>query len=227
MNSVMTYKTIGLVLAEALGLLEYKDPKTGERYTTPAAAERYERKYGGGVKQDLGKFGTTEFTKTGEGQVLKSKEGKITSVRPHGSRGKLPVPVKLKMKESFIRMGKSLLEKASERPYSSDPDEYVKQRKERGDWPGHNDPKESPENQWTTDRRTTGFSNRPKFGKKFHGKQRGGRFEGGRRQIHITHSVDPETGETKAHPSKTERDKARKQRQERLAANVKKVSGKD
>lgn len=132
----MTYKTIGLVLAEALGLLEYKDPKTGERYTTPAAAERYERKYGGGVKQDLGKFGTTEFTKTGEGQVLKNKEGKITSVRPHGSKGKLPVPVKLKMKESFIRIGKSLLEKASERPYSSDPDERVKQRKEGGDWSG-------------------------------------------------------------------------------------------
>jgi hypothetical protein len=223
----MNYKQIGLIIAEAMGLLEYKDPKTGERYTTPAAAERYERKHGGGVKQDLGKFGTTEFTKTGEGQVLKNKEGKITSVRPHGSKGKLQVPVKLKMKESFIRIGKSLLEKSSERPYSSDPDERVKQRKEGGDWPGHSDPKESPENQWTTDRRTTGFSNRPKFGKKFHGKQRGGKFQGpARRQIHITHSVDPKTGETKAHPSKTARDKARKERQARLAANVKKVSGK-
>jgi hypothetical protein len=132
------YHRIGIILAESMGLLEYKDPKTGERYTTPAAAEKYERKYGGGVKQDLGKFGTTEFTKTGEGQILKSKEGKITSVRPHGSKGKLPVPVKLKMKESFIRIGKSLLEKSSERPYSSDPDERVKQRKEGGDWSGSN-----------------------------------------------------------------------------------------
>ena len=211
MNSVMTYKTIGLVLAEALGLLEYKDPKTGERYTTPAAAERYERKHGGGQKQDMGKFGTTEFTKTGEGQVLKSKEGKITSIRPHGSKGKFPVPVKLKMKESFIRVGKSLLEKASERLYSDDPDERVEQRKERGDWKyeppdkGHYTSKTTPE-------------------KIFRGTRTPDAKPGSRYQI--THVTDKKTDKTEVLPTKAERDKARKERQERLSANVKKVSGK-
>jgi len=39
-ESKTEYHRIGMILAESMGLLEYKDPKTGERYTTHAAAER-------------------------------------------------------------------------------------------------------------------------------------------------------------------------------------------
>lgn len=215
----MTYKTIGLVLAEAMNLLSEEEIiKSTKRTEVAATKEKRKDVPKKTVIQTKGSDSKHVATvKTNPGESMVTHEGE-----------KIP---KSEFKKRLMATGHKFAKVRNPRSLKmesyGDPDEYVKQRKISGDWPGHSDPKESPENQWTTDRRTTGFSNRPKFGKKFHGKQRGGRFEGGRRQIHITHSVDPETGETKAHPSKTERDKARKQRQERLAANVKKVSGKD
>ena len=96
-------------IAKSIELNEYIDPVTGEEFTTPEAAKRYAGMFGGEVVQDLGdEFGTTQFTKGGEGggegQILRGPGKKITAIRPgRGARNRLPVRVIEDPKNQVIR----------------------------------------------------------------------------------------------------------------------------
>lgn len=104
--------------------------------------------------------------------------------------------------------------------FTTDPDEKVKQRKVSGDWRGHKDTPERPEskeNEWVKSDYSPSF-HKHRSGKIFRGKRQGTKH-------HISHITDKKTDKTVELPTKTERDKARKERQERIASNAKKISG--
>jgi hypothetical protein len=205
------YHTIGRILAEALDIISeaeiVKSTKRTEVAKTKEKRKDIPKKTVIQTKGSDSKHVATVTTKPKSGTVVSggeemSKKDFAKRLRATGHKfAKVTNPRSLKV-ESY-----------------GDPDEGVKQRKVSGDWP-------------TSGPKNT-FSGMPRGEKTYSGEYTGGKgkkWRGGpaRVRVHLTSVTDTKTGKQTKLPSKEQRDKARRERQERLSSNVKKIAeGKD